>query len=64
MAEMRKLERFTNAVIDINDMTITEFAPDAAHTYHLSEILKRWHGVPDIVLSISRHIALPPDGRE
>lgn len=64
MATAVKSESFTNAVIDAKDMTITEFAPDYMRTYSLTELLKRWDGVPDIVLSISRSVPLPPDGRD
>lgn len=64
MATAVKSESFTNAVIDAKDMTITEFTPDYVRTYSLTELLRRWDGVPDIVLSISRSVPLPPDGRD
>lgn len=64
MATAVRSESFTNAVIDSEDMTITEYTPDSMRTYSLSEFLKRWDGIPDIVLSISRSVPLPPDGRD
>ncbi|MCM1224338.1 MAG: YonK family protein [Lachnospiraceae bacterium] len=64
MATAVKSESFTNAVINAEDMTITEFSPDSMRTYSLIEFLRRWDGVPDVVLSISRSVPLPPDWRD
>lgn len=64
MATAVRSESFINAVIDAKDMTITEYTPDSMHVYSLHEFLKRWDGIPDIVLSISCSVPLPPDGRD
>lgn len=53
-------EYFKNALIDTQDMTITEFDKDAARTYDLLDVLRRWDGVPDVNISIERSIGLPP----
>lgn len=64
MATAVRSESYTNAVIDAEDMTITEYTPDSMHIYSLYDFLKRWDGIPDIVLTISRSVPLPPDGRD
>lgn len=64
MAETVKSESFTSAMINTNDMTITEFAEDSTNVYSLLELLKRWNGVADITLTIRRSVPLPPDGRD
>lgn len=64
MASLMKSESFENATIDINDMTITEYGKDDTKSYSLFELLKRWSGIPNITLSISKVETLPPDGRD
>lgn len=64
MAEVAKSECYENAIIDLKDMTITEYGRDFSHCYSLHELLKRWDGVVGITLSISRCVPLVPDGRD
>lgn len=45
-----------NAVIDTEDMTITEYTKDDNHTYSLIEILKRWNGIDGVTLIIKRNV--------
>ena len=59
MASQVKQERYKNAVIDCSDMTLTEYDKDEARTYNLNEILARWDGVANIMLSIQRREELP-----
>lgn len=64
MATTSRSERFENAIIDLQDMTITEYGRDYAKSYSIPELLKRWDGVAGISLTINRDIPLPPDGRD
>lgn len=64
MAYVDKCESFTNAIVDSDDMTITEYLDDSVNTYSLYEFIKRWDGVPGVTLSIFRRVMLPPDGRD
>ena len=64
MADFERRERFENAVIDMKDLTITEFTDNETRCYDLMSLLKRWDGVVGIPLTIERKVPLPPDGRD
>ena len=64
MAVVMKSESYSNAVIDANDMTITEYVDDAICIYDIEELLKRWSGIPNITLSISYNALLTTDRRD
>ena len=64
MADFERRERFENAVIDMKDLTITEFTDSETRCYDLMSLLKRWDGVFGITLTIERTVPLPPDGRD
>lgn len=64
MADFERRERFENAVIDMKDLTITEFTNSETRCYDLMSLLKRWDGVVGIALTIERKVPLPPDGRD
>lgn len=64
MADFERRERFENAVIDMKDLTITEFTDSETRCYDLMSLLKRWDGVVGIALTIKRKVPLPPDGRD
>ena len=53
-------ERFTNAIIDSGDWTITEYHDDDVKTYDLADIIDRWNGVVGVSLTIRRAVPLPP----
>lgn len=53
MAVKESFEYYTNATLDAEDMTITEYIDDRVNTYSIQEIIKRWQGVPNVVLMIS-----------
>lgn len=59
MAAVEKLEFYCNAVIDANDMTITEYDPDDAQVHNIADICKRWHGVEGVTITISATTPLP-----
>lgn len=52
MADFERRERFENAVIDMKDLTITEFTDNETRCYDLMSLLKRWDGVVGITLTI------------
>lgn len=60
MAFIEKCEQYKNATIDLSDNTLTEYGRDDVRVYSIEEILKRWDGVPDIVLTIERRVDIPP----
>ena len=64
MADFERRERFENAVIDMKDLTITEFTDNETRCYDLMSLLKRWDSVVGITLTIERKVPLPPDGRD
>lgn len=64
MADFERRERFENAVIDMKDLTITEFTDSETRCYDLMSLLKRWDGVVGIALTIERKVPLPSDGRD
>lgn len=59
MAVQEKREQYSHAIIDCSDMTLTELRPDSMRTYSIMEILKRWDGISDIEIEISRRTTLP-----
>lgn len=64
MADSIREEVYRNAIIDVDDMTITEYSPDNVKTYSLLDIIKRWNDVPNIEVVIRQCAQLPPlDGR-
>lgn len=64
MADLIKEEVYRNAIIDSDDMTITELSPDNEKTYSILDIIKRWKDVPNIEVVIRQHAQLQPlDGR-
>ncbi len=64
MADFEQRERFDNAIIDLSDMTITEYTDFDTKCYDLMNLLKRWDGVVGINLTIERCVPLPQDGRD
>ena len=60
MACQEKRERFVHATIDTGDMTVTEFQDDGVRTYSIMDILRRWDGIPDVMVTIERRTELPP----
>ncbi len=60
MAFQELRDKFTNAIIDCSDGTLTEFYKDKVNTHSIEEILKRWDGVPGITLIIECRTDLPP----
>lgn len=64
MADFERRERFDNAIIDLSDMTVTEYTDCDTKCYDLMNLLKRWDGVVGINLTIERCVPLPQDGRD
>lgn len=58
MAVQVQHEKYSHAVIDCGEMTLTEYVPDHVRTYSITEILKRWNGIPEVEIEIRRSAAL------
>lgn len=56
MAKKTKSIAFSNATIDLEDMTITELKKDSVLVTSLDEVLKEWNGVEGISLVIRQDI--------
>lgn len=55
MAIRELKERYDNAIIDTDDMTITEITDDGLATYSLVDILNRWNGMEGVTLYLICH---------
>lgn len=64
MADLVQSETFTNAIIDVDDLTLTEYGEESVKVYSIYELLRRWDGIVGITLTIHRSIPMPPDGRD
>lgn len=60
MAERLVCDTYENAIIDMHDMTITEFNPDAVKTYDLRKVLAGWEGLPNVTLELRRTTNMQP----
>lgn len=59
MADFERRERFDNAIIDLSDMTITEYTDCDTKCYDLMNLLKRWDGVVGINLTVKAKLFCP-----
>lgn len=50
---------FKNAVIDLENNTITEFTKDDTKVYGLRDVLKTWDGIEGISVSIKQEDEMP-----
>lgn len=63
MASCTKEEWFMHCTIDCSDMTVTEFLEDSVKTYSITDILRRWSGLPGVTIHLSREEDIPESGR-
>lgn len=61
MAKFSSKNTFTNAVLNLDEMTITEFTKDEVKVYDLQKILQQWDGVDGISLTIAKTADITPD---
>lgn len=61
MAKFSSKNAFTNAVLNLDEMTITEFTKDEVKVYDLQKILQQWDGVDGISLTIAKTADITPD---
>ncbi len=54
MAKKIAKETFSHAIINTDDMTISEISKDDCKIYSLQELLERWNGVSDVSITISQ----------
>lgn len=59
MAKVSKSMSFKNAVIDLENNTITEFTKDDTKVYGLRDVLKTWNGIEGISVSIKQEDEMP-----
>jgi hypothetical protein len=61
MANVNKSTAFKGAVINKEDMTITEFTKDDSRIYSLEKLLDDWDGIEGISLTIKQDDEIPAD---
>lgn len=61
MAKISKSMIFKNAIIDENDMTITEITKDSTNVYSLQNLLHEWHGIEGVSLTIKQDNEIPSE---
>lgn len=61
MAKASKSIAFKNAVIDKDEMTITEFTKDDTKVYSLNKVIEDWDGIEGISLTIKQDNDVPAD---
>ena len=59
MAKISKSMSFKNAVINLEENTITEITKDYTKTYELRDVLETWNGIEGISISIKQEDELP-----
>ena len=59
MAERTYYDCYSNAIIDISDMTITEFKKDCVKSYNVLDVLRGWSNIPGIKLELTRVVDMP-----
>lgn len=59
MAQVKKAVSFKNAVINMDDYTITEFGKDDTKVYRLGDVLRDWHNVEGVTFTIQQTEELP-----
>lgn len=61
MAKVTRTASFTKAVINKEDMTITEYSKDETRVYSLEKLIEDWDGVEGISLTIKQDNDIPAD---
>jgi hypothetical protein len=64
LAESIQKEVFQNAVLDMQDLTITEYSRDGTKTYNLLDALDKWDGQFGITLTVEGRKQIAPDEHE
>ena len=64
MAKTTKTTTFSKAVINTDDMTITERIKDDTRVYSIEKLLSEWNGVDGISLTIKQDNDLPSEESE
>ena len=61
MAKTTKTTTFSKAVINTDDMTITEYIKDDVRVYSIEKLLSEWNGIEGISLTIKQDNELPSE---
>lgn len=64
MAKTTKATAFSKAVINTDDMTITEYIKDDTKVYSIEKLLSEWNGVEGISLTIKQDSEIPSEEQE
>lgn len=59
MAKIGHTEKYTKAVINEDDRTITEILKDTTNVYSIDELLARWNNIENVSISISTDDEIP-----
>jgi hypothetical protein len=61
MAKATKSTAYSKAVINKDDMTITEYSKDDTKVYSIDKLLSEWDGVEGISLTIKKDTEIPSE---
>lgn len=61
MAKTSVRDYYKNAIIDIDDMTLTEIDKEKTRVYDLRKILEKWNKVEGVNIIIAKDGEIPPD---
>lgn len=61
MAKTTRATAFSKAVINTDDMTITEYNKDDTKVYSIEKLLSEWNGVKGISLTIKQDSEIPSE---
>lgn len=64
MAKTTKTTTFSKAVINVDDMTITEYSKDDVRVYSIEKLLSEWNGIEGISLVIKQDSNIPSEDNE
>ncbi len=54
MGKLTKSMSFKSAVINVEDMTLTEELKDETNEFDIMDILKAWDGIPGVSITIKQ----------
>jgi hypothetical protein len=61
MAKITKSTAFSKAVINTDDMTITETGKEDTKVYSINKLLSEWNGIEGISLTIKQDTEIPSE---
>jgi hypothetical protein len=61
MAKITKSTAFSKAVINTDDMTITEIGKEDTKVYSIDKLLSEWNGIEGVSLTIKQDTEIPSE---